>query len=69
MENYKRFKVTECPFHANKEYILKRINELMSFKRAFSMKSEAYDGLSSCSNVHERSTDTELAANKPVLLI
>ena len=31
------------------------------------MKSETDDGLSSCSNFPERPTDTELAANKPVL--
>ena len=31
------------------------------------MKSETDDGLSSCSNFAERPTETELAANKPVL--
>ena len=31
------------------------------------MKSETDDGLSSCSNFPERPTETELAANKPVL--
>ena len=31
------------------------------------MKSETEDGLSSCSNFLERSTETELASNKPVL--
>ena len=31
------------------------------------MKSETDDGLSSCSNFSERPTETELAANKPVL--
>ena len=31
------------------------------------MKSETDDGLSSCSNFPERPTDTELAANKPLL--
>ena len=33
----------------------------------FSIKSETNDGLSSCSNFPERPTETELAANKPVL--
>ena len=31
------------------------------------MKSETDDGLSSCFNLPERPTDTELAANKPVV--
>ena len=31
------------------------------------MKSETDDGLSSCSNFPERPTETELAANEPVL--
>ena len=35
--------------------------------KLFSMKSETDDGLSSCSNFPERPTETELAANKPVL--
>ena len=66
--NLKRFKVTECPSHANQECILKRINDpKYSFKK-FSMKSEISDGLSSCSNFPERLTETEIAANKPVLL-
>ena len=66
VENLKKFDVTICPLHANQECILKRINELKSSKKFFSMKSET-DGLSSCSNFPERPTETELAANKPVL--
>ena len=53
--------------HANQECILKRVNELKSSRKLFSMKSETDDGLSSCSNFSERPTETELAANKPVL--
>ena len=53
--------------HANQECIAKRINELKSFKKLFSMKSETDDGLSSCSNFSERPTETELSANKDVL--
>ena len=45
MENLKRFEVIESPIHANKECILKRINELKCFKKAFSMKLETNDGL------------------------
>ena len=68
VENLKKFvDVTKCPLHANQECILKRINELKSSKKLFSMKSETDDGLSSCSNFPERPTETELAANRPVL--
>ena len=61
-ENLKTFKVTVCPLHANQDCILKKINDLMCFK-----KSETKDGLSRCSNFAERPTDIELAVNKPVL--
>ena len=67
VENLKKFDVTKCPLHANQECILKRISELNSSKKLFSMKSETDDGLSSCSNFPERPTETELAANKHVL--
>ena len=46
---------------------MKRVNELKSSRKLFSMKSETDDGLSRCSNFPERPTETELAANKPVL--
>ena len=65
--NLKKFDVTKCPLHANQECIMKRVNELKSSKKLFSMRSETDDGLSSCSNFPERPTETELAANKPVL--
>ena len=48
-----------------KPRLLKRISELKSSEKLFSMKSETNDGLSSCSNFPERPTETELAANKP----
>ena len=67
VQNFKRYKLTECPLHVNQECILKRINELKSFKKLFSMKLWTDDGLSSCSNFPERPAETELAANKPVL--
>ena len=67
VENLKKFDVTKFPLHANQECILKRVNELKSSKKLFSMKSETDDGLSSCSNFPERPTETELAADKPVL--
>ena len=67
VENLKKFDVTKCPLLANQECIMKRVNELKSSRKLFSMKSETDDGLSSCSNFPERPTETELAANKPVL--
>ena len=67
VENLKKFDVTKCPLHANQECIMKRVNELKSSRKLFSMKSETDDVLSSCSNFPERPTEAELAANKPVL--
>ena len=67
LENFKIFKVTECPLHANQGCILKRINELKSFKNVFSMKPETDDGLPSCSNCPEGPPQIKLAVNKPVL--
>ena len=67
MENLKKFDVTKCPLHANQECIMKRVIELKSSRKLFSMKSETDDGLSSCSNFPERPTEAELAANRPVL--
>ena len=66
-ENLKKFKINECSLHANQDCKLKRINDLMSFKKVFSMKTEIDDGLSSCSKFPARPTDIELAVNKPVL--
>ena len=64
LENLKRFRVTESPSHTNKKCILKRINETKSFEKLFSLKSETDDGLSSCSNFPERTTDTKPVAKK-----
>ena len=47
--------------------ILKRIDELESIHKLFSMKSETDDGLSSCSNFPERPSSYELESDKPVL--
>ena len=49
-QNLRKHSVKECPYHANKDKILKRINELKSIDELFSMKSETDDGLSNCSN-------------------
>ena len=57
----------DCPYHANKDKILKRIKELKSIHKLFSMKSETDDGLSSCSNFPERPSSYELESDKPVL--
>ena len=66
-ENLKKFDVPKCPLHANQECILKRINELNSSKKLFSLKSATDDGMTICSNFPERPTETELAANKTIL--
>ena len=63
----KKYSVKDCPYHANKDKILKRINELKSIYKLFSMKSETDDGLSSCSNFPERPSSYELESYKPVL--
>ena len=67
VENFRRYKATECPLHASQEYMFERIKELKSSKKLFSMKSETDNGLSSCSYFPERPTEKELASNKPVL--
>ena len=66
-QNLKKYSVKDCPFHANKDKILKRTNELNSIHKLFSMKSETDDGLSSCSNFPERPSSYELESDKPVL--
>ena len=38
-QNLKRYSVKDCPYHANKDNILKRINELKSIHKLFSLKS------------------------------
>ena len=66
-QNLKKHSVKDCPYHANKDKILKRINELKSIHKLFSMKSETDDGLSSCSNFPERPSSYQLESDKPVL--
>ena len=63
-QNLKKYSVKDCPYHANKDKILKRINELKSIHKLFSMKSETDDG---CSNFPERPSSYELESDKPVL--
>ena len=41
-QNLNKHSVKDCPQHANKDKILKRINELKSIYKLFSMKSTAY---------------------------
>ena len=66
-QNLKKHSVKNCPYHANKDKILKRINDLKSIHKLFSMKSETNDGLSSCSNFPERPSSCETESDKPVL--
>ena len=65
--NLKRYNLKDCPSYANKDKILKRINELKSFNKLFSLKSETDDGLSSCSKFPERPSSYELESDKPLL--
>ena len=37
VENLKKFDVTKCPLHANQESIMRRVNELKSSRKLFSM--------------------------------
>ena len=66
-QNLKKHNVKDCPYHANKDKILERINELKSIHKLISMKSETDDGLSSCSNFPERPSSYKLESDKPVL--
>ena len=66
-QNLKKVSVKGCPYHANEEKILKRINELKSIHKLFSMKPDTDDGLSSCSNSPERPSSYELESDKPDL--
>ena len=66
-QNLKRYSVKDCPYHANKNIILKRINEFKSIHKPFSVKSETDDGLSSCSTFPERPSSYELESDKPFL--
>ena len=66
-QNMKKHNVKDCPYYANKDKILRRINEYKSIHKLFSMKSETDDGLSSYSNFPERPLSYELESDKPVL--
>ena len=66
-QNLKKYSVKVCPYHANKDKFLKRISEIKSIHKLFSMKSDTDDGLSSCSNFPERPSSYELESDKPVL--
>ena len=66
-KNLKKHTVKDCPYHANKDKVLTRINEIKSNHKLFSMESETDDGLSSCSSFPERPSSYELESDKPVL--
>ena len=59
-QNLKRYNLKDCTNHADKDKLLKRIDEFISINKLFSMKSEAVDGLSRCSNFPERPSSDEL---------
>ena len=66
-QNLKRYNVKDCPIYADKDKILKRIDEFKSNNELFSMKSETDDGLSSCSNFPERPSSYELESEDRTL--
>ena len=66
-QNLKKHSVKDCPYHANKDKIFKKIKELKSIHKLLSTKSETDDGLSSYSNFPERPLSYELKSDKPVL--
>ena len=66
-QKLKKFSVKDCPYHANKDKIFKKINKLKSIHKLFSMKSDTEDGLSSCSIFPERPSSYELESDHPVL--
>ena len=66
-QNLKRYSVKDCPYHANKDKIFKRINEFKSIHKLFPMKCGIDEGLSSCSNFPKRPSLYELESDKPVL--
>ena len=66
-QNLKRYNVKDCPNHADKDTILKKIYEIKSIIKLFSMKSDTDVGLSSCSSFPERPSSYELESDKPVL--
>ena len=62
-QNLKIYSVNDCPYHAKKENFLKRINELKSIHKPFSLKSETDDDLSICSIFPEHPSSYELEAD------
>ena len=66
-QNSKRDSVEDVLTMPIKIKFFKRINELKSIHKLFSLKSETDDGLSSCSNFADRPSSYELVSDKPVL--
>ena len=67
-ETVKENEVHDCPYHRDKNCILRRLKKI-KYKASLmrSLKSETDDGLSSYSNFPERPTLEELEMDKPVL--
>ena len=66
-QNLKRYSAKDCPYHATKDIIFKRINEFSSIHKLISMTSETDDGLLSCLNFPELPSSYELESDKTVL--
>ena len=64
--NLEKHRLKDCSTHANKNLVLKRFNELKSWNKMFSMRSETDDGSSSCSSFPERPSSYELESDRPL---
>ena len=66
-ESVKENEVRDCPKHRDKVCILRRLKKkIYSSCLVNSLKSEADDGLSSCSNFPEKPTPEEMEMDKPL---
>ena len=63
-QNLKSYSVKDCPNHADKDEILKKVDEVKSINELFSIRSETDDGLSSCLDFPERPGDRTLVREK-----
>ena len=65
--NLKKHQVKDCPTHATKVLVLRRIIGMKSLHKLFSRRVETDDGLSSCSSFPERHSSYGFMSDKPVL--
>ena len=66
-QNLRRYSVKNCPYHANSDKILQRINVFKSIHKLFSMNYGTDVGVSSCSTFLEHPSSYKLESDTPVL--